>query len=43
LEELLRHLRDALGAEKYGSMDTAQVAIRDPEATETAKLVEDGE
>ena len=34
LEELLRLLRDALGAEESGSMDTAQAAIRDLEAME---------
>src|ERR1039458_1331137 len=35
LEKLLRLLRDALGAEGTGSVDTAQAAIRDLEAVET--------
>ena len=37
LEELLRLLRNALGAEQAGSMDTAQAAIRDLEAMEARR------
>ena len=38
LEELLRLLRDTLGAEEAGSMDTAQAAIHDLDALEAQPL-----